>query len=221
MSTSAALSGFLPESYRGLHVMVTGGMGFIGSNLARRLVELGAQVLVVDAMFVGHGGNRVNLAGFESRVRISITDLSDRDAIRNLVSGQDVIFNIAGQVSHIDSMRDPVTDLQFNTLGHVIFLEACREYAPEATIVYASTRQIYGRPKYLPVDEQHPICPVDANGINKMAGEYYHTLYNKTYGTRAVSLRLTNTYGPRMFIRDARQTFLGIWIRRVVGGGQL
>ena len=160
------------ESYRGLRVMVTGGLGFIGSNLVRQLVNIGAQVLVVDAMIPSHGGNPANLVGFENRVRISITDLRDHDSMRDLVSGQQIIFNVAGQVSHVDSMKDPVADLQVNTLAQVVLLEACREFAPEATIVYASTRQIYGKPEYLPVDERHPICPVDANGINKMAGNF-------------------------------------------------
>ncbi len=209
----------LAKSYRGLHVMVTGGLGFIGSNLAMQLAELGARVLIVDAMIPQHGGNRVNIAGFENRVQVSITDLRDRDSIRDLVAGQHIVFNVAGQVSHIDSMSDPAFDLQINTLAHAILLEACRERAPDATIVYASTRQIYGKPEYLPVDERHPIAPVDANGINKMAGEYYHLLYNRVYGMRTVSLRLTNTYGPRMLIKDARQTFLGVWLRQVVEGG--
>jgi UDP-glucose 4-epimerase len=198
--------------------MVTGGLGFIGSNLARKLVDLGARVLIVDAMIADHGGNQANLAGFEDRIGVSMTDLRDRDSIRDLVVGQQIIFNVAGQVSHIDSMRDPAADLQINTLSQAILLEACRERAPFATIVYASTRQIYGKPKYLPVDERHPINPVDANGINKMAGEYYHTLYHRVYGMKTISLRLTNTYGPRMLIKNARQTFLGVWLRSVVEG---
>jgi len=206
-------------SYSGLPVLVTGGLGFIGSNLVRRLVDLGARVRVVDAMIPDHGGNRANLGGFEERVQLTLADLRDPEAMRKVVTGQQIIFNVAGQVSHIDSMKDPATDLQINTLAQVVLLEACRECAPRATIVYASTRQIYGRPDYLPVDEGHPIRPVDANGINKSAGEAYHTLYHQVYGMRTVSLRLTNTYGPRMLIKNARQTFLGIWLRRVVENG--
>jgi nucleoside-diphosphate-sugar epimerase len=205
--------------YNGLPVLVTGGLGFIGSNLVRRLVNLGARVQIVDAMISDHGGNLANLGGFEDRVQLNLADLRDPDAMRKLVAGQQIIFNVAGQVSHIDSMKDPATDLQINTLAQVVLLEACRECAPEATIVYASTRQIYGKPDYLPVDEIHPIRPVDANGINKSAGEAYHTLYHQVYGMRTVSLRLTNTYGPRMLIKNARQTFLGIWLRRVVEDG--
>jgi UDP-glucose 4-epimerase len=202
--------------YQGLKVLVTGGLGFIGSNLVRRLVEEGAQVHVVDALLTNFGGNLANLAGFEERVSITVCNLVEKDAIALLVQGCDVIFNLAGQVSHMDSMTDPVTDLEANVLAQIILLEACRRYAPNVRIAFASTRQIYGRPSYLPVDENHPLQPVDVNGINKMTAEAYHALYYQVYGIRAVSLRLTNTYGPRLRIKDARQTFLGLWLRRVV-----
>jgi UDP-glucose 4-epimerase len=202
--------------WSGRKVLVTGGMGFIGSTLAHRLVGLGARVGVLDALIPDHGGNPANLGGIHHRLRLDIADLRDRDRLRAILPGHEVIFNLAGQVSHLDSMRDPVTDLNVNVLAQVILLEACREIVPEATILYASTRQIYGRPDYLPVDEGHPIRPVDVNGINKLAGEAYHTLYHQVYGLRTVSLRLTNTYGPRMRIKDARQTFLGIWLRRAI-----
>ncbi len=202
--------------YRNRKVMVTGGLGFIGSNLTRRLLELGSDVLVVDAMLPNFGGNRANLAGCEDRLRICITDLNERERIAELVRGCEIIFNLAGQVSHLDSMIYPLTDLDANVRGQIILLEACRQYAPEARIAFASTRQIYGRPGYWPVDERHPLRPVDVNGINKMAAEAYHTLYHQVYGMWTVSLRLTNTYGPRLRIKDARQTFLGLWLRRVV-----
>jgi UDP-glucose 4-epimerase len=205
--------------YVGLKVMVTGGLGFIGSNLARRLAELGADVRVVDAMIPNFGGNRANLSDVADRLQIHIVNLSDRDAMAPLVRGCDVIFNIAGNVSHIDSMTDPVTDLEANVRAQIILLETCRAHAPGARVVFASTRQIYGRPAYLPVDERHSLRPVDVNGINKMAAEAYHTLYHQVYGLWTASLRLTNTYGPRMRIKDARQTFLGIWLRRVVEAG--
>jgi UDP-glucose 4-epimerase len=202
--------------YRGRKIMVTGGLGFIGSNLAHRLLELGADVLVVDALLPNFGGNRINLADCEDRLRICIANLNERDRIEHLVQGNEVIFNLAGQVSHLDSMIDPLTDLEANVRGQIILLEACRQYAPDARIAFASTRQIYGRTGYWPVDEQHPLQPVDVNGINKMAAEAYHTLYHQVYGMWTVSLRLTNTYGPRLRIKDARQTFLGLWLRRVV-----
>ena len=205
--------------FSGLNVMVTGGLGFIGSNLARRLVELGARVRVVDALIPNLGGNPANLADVAGRLDVHVANLSDRAAIERLVGGCDVIFNLAGNVSHLDSMRDPVTDLQANVLAQIVLLEACRAYAPHARIVFASTRQIYGRPTYLPVDERHALQPVDVNGINKMAAEAYHTLYHQVYGQWTASLRLTNTFGPRMRIKDARQTFLGIWLRHVVEDG--
>ena len=129
--------------------------------------------------------------------------------MRYLVQGQDYLFNLAGQTSHLDSMQDPYTDLEINCRAQLSILEACRKHNPGIKIVFASTRQIYGKPDYLPVDEKHLLRPVDVNGINKMAGEWYHILYNNVYGIRACALRLTNTYGPRMRVKDARQTFLG------------
>jgi UDP-glucose 4-epimerase len=206
----------IAAAFAGKRALVTGGLGFIGSSLARRLVELGTQVLVVDALIPEHGGTRANLAGLEDRIEIRIADLRDPKVAAAAVPGTDFVFNLSGQVSHLDSMRDPVTDLTVNTLVQPILLDACRAHAPAAPIVFASTRQIYGRPDYLPVDEAHPLRPVDVNGINKMAGEAYHTLYHQVYGLKTVSLRLTNTYGPRLRIKDARQTFLGVWLRHVL-----
>jgi UDP-glucose 4-epimerase len=199
-------------------VLITGGLGFIGSNLARRLVDLGANVTLVDSLIPEYGGNLFNIAGIEDRVRVNISDVRDEHSMRYLVQGQDYLFNLAGQTSHMDSMQDPKTDLEINCRAQLSILEACRQYNPGIKIVFASTRQIYGKPDYLPVDEKHLLRPTDVNGINKMAGERYHILYNNVYGIRACALRLTNTYGPRMRIKDARQTFLGIWIKLLVEG---
>jgi UDP-glucose 4-epimerase len=199
-------------------VLITGGLGFIGSNLARRLVDLGARVLLVDSMIPQYGGNRYNIAGLEDRVAVDTSDVRDAQAMARLVQGQDYLFNLAGQTSHMDSMEDPHTDLEINCRSQLSILEACRRHNPQIKLVFASTRQIYGKPEYLPVDERHPQHPVDVNGINKMAGEWYHILYNNVYGIRGCVLRLTNTYGPRMRIKDARQTFLGVWIRLLVEG---
>ena len=197
-------------------VLITGGAGFIGSNLAHTLVQLGADVLLVDSLIPKYGGNLFNIAGIRDKIRLNIADVRDEHGLRYLVQGQDVIFNLAGQVSHTDSMIDPYTDLEINARSQLSLLEACRHGNPQAIIVFASTRQIYGRPQYLPVDEEHPLQPVDINGINKTAGEWYHIVYHKVYGLKTVSLRLTNTYGPRMRVKDARQTFLGWWLRQVV-----
>ena len=199
-------------------VLITGGLGFIGSNLARRLVGLGAEVLLVDSLIPEYGGNLFNITGIENKVRVNISDVRDEHSMRYLVQGQDYLFNLAGQTSHLDSMQDPYTDLEINCRAQLSILEACRKYNPDVKIVFASTRQVYGKPDYLPVDEKHLLRPVDVNGINKMAGEWYHILYNGVYGIRGCALRLTNTYGPRMRVRDARQTFLGIWIRRILEG---
>jgi UDP-glucose 4-epimerase len=210
-------------------ILITGGLGFIGSNLAARLVDLGTEVLLIDSLIPEYGGNLFNIAVIRDRVRVNISDVRDEHSMKCLVQGQDVLFNLAGQTSHMDSMQDPFTDLEINARAQLAILETCRKYNPGIKIVFASTRQIYGKPERLPVDERHLLRPVDVNGINKMAGEWYHILYNNVYGIRACALRLTNTYGPRMRIKDARQTFLGTWVRQLLegepvevwGGGQL
>lgn len=215
------------SAFAGKKVLITGGLGFIGSNAAIRLVETGANVTLVDAMIREFGGNFFNIAAIRDKVIVHRADVRDVGAMEPLVRGQDFIFNLAGQTSHMDSMEDPFTDLDINCRSQLSILEVCRRYNPNAKIVFASTRQLYGKPEYLPVDERHPLHPTDVNGINKMAGEWYHILYNNVYGIRACALRMTNTYGPRMRIRDARQTFLGVWVRMLaehkpfeVWGGQ-
>jgi UDP-glucose 4-epimerase len=205
-------------SFRGANVLITGGLGFIGANLAHRLADQGARVTLVDSLIPIYGGNLRNIAGIEDRVRVNIADVRDEYSMDYLVQGQDLLFNLAGQTSHLDSMSDPYTDLEINCRAQLSILEACRKHNPKLKLVYASTRQIYGKPDYLPVDERHLLHPVDVNGINKMAGEWYHILYNNVYGIRACALRLTNTYGPRMRVKDARQTFLGIWIKQLIDG---
>jgi len=199
-------------------VLITGGLGFIGSNLARRLVELGADITLVDSLVPEYGGNLFNIAEIEDRVRINIADVRDAHSMDYLVQGQDYLFNLAGQTSHMDSMQDPYVDLEINCKAQLSILEACRKRNPKIKVVFASTRQIYGKPEYLPVDEKHLLQPVDVNGINKMAGEWYHILYDNVYGVRACALRLTNTIGPRMRVKDSRQTFLGVWIRLLLEG---
>jgi UDP-glucose 4-epimerase len=204
------------EAFAGARVLITGGLGFIGSNLAHRLVDLGAHVTLVDSLIPAYGGNLRNIYGIEDRVRVNIADVRDEYSMNYLVQGQDYLFNLAGQTSHLDSMRDPYTDLEINCRSQLSILEACRKHNDQIKIVYASTRQIYGKPDYLPVDERHLLHPTDVNGINKMAGEWYHIVYNNVYGIRGCVLRLTNTYGPRMRVKDARQTFLGIWIKKLI-----
>ncbi len=206
------------DAFYGRRVLITGGLGFIGGSLARALVEAGADVLIVDALIPECGGNYANIAGIERDVRVEEVDLREQERLPPLLEGREFVFNLAGHTSHIDSMNAPQTDLQLNCRAQLSLLEACRRVAPAPTIVFAGTRQIYGRPRYLPVDESHPIEPIDVNGIHKLAAEHYHLLYGRVYGIPVVVLRLTNTYGPGMRVRDARQTFLGVWLRALVRG---
>jgi UDP-glucose 4-epimerase len=218
-----------PNNWRGRRVLITGGLGFIGSNLAHRLIDFGANLFLLDSLIPGHGGQPLNIEGIRDRVRLSSDDLRDTKILWKVVEGQDVIFNLAGQTSHMASMSDPVSDLEINAAAQLHLLEACRCAAPHSQIIFASTRQVYGKPDYLPVDEQHQPRPIDVNGINKLAGEQYHLLYHRVHGLKACILRLTNTYGPRMRIKDSGQTFLGVWIRSILqrkafevwGGDQL
>jgi UDP-glucose 4-epimerase len=209
------------EYYRGRRVMITGGMGFVGSNLARALVAAGADILIVDALNPEYGGNRFNLHGIEEYVRVNVSDVRDETAMNALVQDREVIFNLAGQVSHIDSMRDPYTDLEINCRAQLSMLEACRRHNPTVRVVYAGTRQVYGRPDRLPVDEHHLVRPADINGVNKAAGEYYHLLYNNVFDVRASSLRLTNVYGPRQLMKHSRQGFIGWFIRLAIEGREI
>ena len=205
-------------NFSGANVLITGGAGFIGSNLAHTLVRMQANVTLVDSFIPEYGGNLENIADIRNKVTLNIADVRDPHAMRYLVQGQDYLFNLAGQTSHMDSMTDPFTDLEINSRAQLFILESCRQHNPGIKIVFAGTRQIYGKPDYLPVDELHPIRPVDINGIHKLAGEWYHLLYNTVYDIHSTVLRLTNTYGPHMRIKDARQTFVGIWLRRLLEG---
>ena len=206
------------SAFRGARVAVTGGVGLIGSALARRLVALGADVLLIDSMLPEGGANNANIAAIRDRVRVDVADIRDGQALHRLLAGQEFLFDLAAQTSHLDSMKTPFDDHAINATAQLQLLETCRVVAPEIVIVHAGTRQIYGRPRYLPVDEAHPINPTDVNGVNKMAGESFHLMFNSAYGIDTRSLRLTNVYGPGMRIKDARQNFLGIWLRRVIEG---
>ncbi len=206
------------DTFKSKKVLITGGIGFIGSNLAICLAKLGAILTVVDSLIPEYGGNQWNIEPIKDKIILNISDVRDEHSMKYLVQKQDYLFNLAGQTSHLDSMSNPFPDLEINARAQLSILEACRRHNPGIKIVFASTRQIYGKPLYLPVDEHHPLHPADVNGINKMAGEWYHIVYNNVYGIRAAVLRLTNTYGPRMRVKDARQTFLGIWIRKLIEG---
>lgn len=212
---------YLRDSFHGKDVLITGGLGFIGSNVAARLLELGASVCVLDALLPECGGNMFNVEDIKGRITIQIADIRDALSIEKLVKGRDYIFNLAGQVSHIDSMNDPVTDLEINCRSQLTLLEACRHNNPQVKVIFASTRQVYGRPKQLPVNEEHPILPCDVNGINKIAGEWYHRLYSETYGIKTICLRLINTYGPHLLMKHNRQGFVGWFMRQAIDSEQI
>jgi UDP-glucose 4-epimerase len=209
------------EFYNHRRVMITGGLGFIGSNLAHQLVACGAHVLIVDSLIPEYGGNLFNIAGIEEAVRVNIADVRQQSTMSYLVREQEVIFNLAGQVSHIDSMQDPYTDLEINCGAQLSLLEACRRNNPAVKVVYAGTRQVYGHPDTLPVTEDHLVRPRDVNGINKAAGEYYHLVYNSVFNIRSCSLRLTNTYGPRQLLKHNRQGFIAWFIRLAIEDGEI
>ncbi len=202
--------------YKGRRVLITGGLGFIGSNLAARLVALGADVLLVDSLTPDSGGNLFNIDGIRHAVQVNVSDVRDASSMQYLVRDQQVMFNLAGQVSHVDSMQDPYTDLEINCRSQLSILEACRHHNPSVKVVFAGTRQIYGKPDVLPVTEEHLVRPIDVNGINKAAGEYYHLVYNNVFGVRSCALRLTNVYGPRQLLKHNRQGFIGWFIRLAI-----
>ena len=206
----------ITEPYRGKKVLITGGLGFVGSNIAHRLAGVAAELTLVDSLIPEYGGNLFNIHGIEDKVRVNIADVRDENSMNYLVRGQDYIFNLAGQVSHLDSMRDPYTDLEINCRSQLSILEACKKHNRDVRIIYAGTRGQYGKILALPVTEETLKRPTDINGINKTAGEWYHLVYCQVYGIRACSLRLTNTYGPRHHMRTSRQGVLSWFIRLAI-----
>ncbi|HEY8216597.1 MAG TPA: NAD-dependent epimerase/dehydratase family protein, partial [Acidimicrobiia bacterium] len=208
-----------PGVFDGRRVLVTGGLGFIGSNLALALARAGADVTVVDALHPRHGANARNLEPdgdtLVRPIRVVEGDIATPEA-RGAAAAAEIVFNLAGQVSHVDSMADPLFDLEVNTRSHAALLEGLRHDNPSAIVVFTSTRQLFGKPRYLPVDEDHPVAPVDVNGISKHATEQFHLLYRECYGLRSVVVRLTNVYGPRQRLRDDFQGFLPIFVRRAL-----
>ena len=207
--------------FRGKNILITGGLGFIGSNLARRLVSLNSNVMIIDSLIFACGGNPFNVDDIKGKITIDYSDQRDLGKMKEIVRNQDIVFNLAGSVSHLNSIFQPIEDMELNCKSHLSLLEACRISNPGVKIVYASTRQIYGRAVYLPVDEKHPLNPIDINGINKLAGEQYHRFYYMNHNIKTTSLRLTNTYGPRMSMRDDRQGFIAWWVRQVIDGNEI
>ncbi len=206
------------SSYRQKKAVVTGGLGFIGSSLVIRLVELGARVTVVDAKVRGCGANEHNIHPVRGDVRVLVSDIADASEFRTVLASADVVFNLAGEVSHVHSMRFPERDAQLNAVAHLRFVQECARSAPGVRIVYAGTRQIYGVPRYLPVDEDHPVHPVDINGIHKYSAVMYHLMYARDGALESVVLHLTNVYGPRMALDAPCQGVLSTFIRRLLLG---
>lgn len=201
--------------------MVTGGLGFIGSNLVHRLVALGARVTVVDSAVLGCGANERNLDAVRSRIEIIRAGIEDTERFEGVLRERPLVFNLAGEVSHIHSMLFPERDLELNTLAQLHFLEACARLAPGIRVVYAGTRQVYGAPQYLPVDESHPVNPVDFNGVHKYAATMYHLMLSRSGELDGRVLRLTNVYGPRIALDVPCQGFLGTFLRRALTGQRL
>jgi len=209
------------DEFRGEKILITGGLGFIGSNLAIRLVEAGASVTIVDSLYPTCGANYFNVEPIRNDIEIVEGDVADLTLMRRLVRGKKYVFNLAGHVSHIESMDDPFSDLHMNALAPLSLLEACRHENRGARVVYAGTRQSYGRPESLPLVETQPLKPIDVNGVTKMAGEWFHMVYDCAHGISAISLRLVNTYGPRQLVKHSRQGFVGWFIKQAIDGEQI
>jgi UDP-glucose 4-epimerase len=209
------------DEYRAQKVLITGGLGFIGSNLAHRLVQLGASVTLLDSLHPTCGGNRFNVEEIKNDVEVLIGNSCDLELVRKLIRGKAYVFNLAGHVSHIESMQEPFEDLQMNAVAPLTVLEASKLENRDARIVYSGTRQSYGRPDTVPLVETQLLKPVDVNGVNKMAGEWFHMVYHRAYGIPAVSLRLINTYGPRQLVKHASQGFVGWFIKQAIDGEEI
>jgi len=206
----------LDEFYSRRPVLVTGGLGFIGSNLALRLAALGARVTIVDARTPGCGSNADNVREIASQIEFVERDIAEAKSFRSAIAESEVIFNLAGEVSHTHSMDFPERDFEINARAQLRFLTECADAAPGVRVVYAGTRQVYGPPRYLPVDEAHPIQPVDFNGVHKRAAEQYHQLLTRSGRLDGIVLRLSNVYGPRMGLHLLCQGFLPVFFRKIL-----
>ena len=192
------------DFYANKNILITGGLGFLGSNLAIRLVELGASVILYDGMIPDLGANTFNIEPIKDNVEVITANVGDRSVMDHHVSGQDIIFNIGMHSCHLDSMKNPVFDIEMNVVPQIAFLESVRSRNPEARVVYIGTRAQYGQVHEPPITETTPLNPMDIYSVSKQAVEWYHMLYSKICGLRPTSLRLGNTYGPRHQMRHAK-----------------
>lgn len=206
------------EPYRGKRVLITGGLGFIGSNTAQKLVHYGARITIVDSLHPLYGGNLTNVAEIRDEVTLHVGDYRDQSLMKPLVRDTDIIFNLAGQVSYIDSSRIPFEDLDLNCRGTLQLLELCRELNPEVRVVFASSRLVLGKILSQPVREDHPTEPLSLYGVHKLAAEKYHRVYAAGYGIRTVVLRITNPYGERQQLKHGKYSLPGWFMRLVLEG---
>lgn len=209
------------EAYSGRRVLVTGGLGFIGSNLALALRATGAKVVVIDSLVPGCGGAMANLEGAERDIHVEQVDIADRERVPAILRETDVIFNLASEISHSADPAEATRDLQLNVSSQLSFLNHCALHAPGKRVVYTSTRQVYGPPQYLPVDERHPVEPIDFNGVHKQAAVHYHLLMTRMGSIDAVVLNLTNIYGPRIALGVPGQGFLAHYLAQALNGNPL
>ena len=200
----------------GKNILITGGLGFIGSTIAQKTVELGANVTVYDALMPQYGGNVANIEEIAKKIEVIKGDVRDFEALKEHVKNKDVIFHCAAQVSHVQSLSDPYLDIDINCRGTINLLEASRKFNDEVRIVYSGTRSQIGKMVYSPVDEAHPEFPADIYSANKSAAEKYCLIYYNTYGIRTSSLRISNVYGPRGQIKERGYGIVNYLIRMAI-----
>lgn len=203
----------LKTKYKGKKVLITGGLGLIGSTIANKLVALGAKVTILDAMLPLYGGNFYNIKDIRNKVQVHVADIRDEGAVNYAVRNKDIIFNLAGQVSYVDSNLDPLLDLDINCRGHITTLEAIRKYNPKAVVVFAGSRMQYGKLEYNPVDENHPMNPLSIYGVHKLTGEKYYTAYNRHHKIKTICFRIANPYGPRSQMKHSKYSMINWFIR--------
>ncbi|MCW5962976.1 MAG: NAD-dependent epimerase/dehydratase family protein [Bryobacterales bacterium] len=211
----------LTNAYEGRRILVTGGLGFLGSNLALALADLGADVTVLDSLAAGCGGDPRNIVGGSGSIRVVVADIACADAAADCLRGCDAVFNLAAEIAHTAHLDAAARDLSLNVQSQLEFLAHCVKYAPGVRVVYTSTRQVYGIPQYLPVDEKHTTQPLDFNGVHKLAASQYHLLLWRMGQLDSVVLNLTNIYGPRIALHLPQQGFLANFLARALRGDGL